>query len=125
MTTLLLGKVVEAFSITLLSDSDTVSCWLLRSLVPIWMTWWLGDLSCSSDSRSMACWMFGHQILAAVCLGKSFFSFMILTLESMRITMSGFSLLCWSGGMRGSIDLLVGGGVDLGARGELEEEVGC
>lgn len=37
MTTLLLGKVVEAFSVTLLSDSDTLSCWLRRSLVPVWM----------------------------------------------------------------------------------------
>ena len=37
MTTQLLGKVVEAFSITLLSDSDTLSCWLRRSLVPVWM----------------------------------------------------------------------------------------
>ena len=35
MTTLLLGKVVEAFSITLLSDSDTLSFWLLRSLEPV------------------------------------------------------------------------------------------
>lgn len=94
MTTLLLGKVVEAFSITPLSDSDTLSCWLLRSLEPVWMMMWLGDPSCSSDSRSMACWVFGHQILATVWVGKSLFSSMNLPLESMRMTMSGFPLCC-------------------------------
>ena len=35
MTTLLLGKVVETFSITLLSDPDTLSCWLFRSFEPV------------------------------------------------------------------------------------------
>ena len=37
MMILLVGKVVEAFSIILLSESATLSCWDLRSLVPVWM----------------------------------------------------------------------------------------
>ncbi len=94
MTTLLLGKVVEAFSITPLSDSETLSCWLPRSLERVWMMMWLGDPSLSSDSRSMACWVFRHQSFATVWFGKSFFSFRNLPLESMRMMMSGLSLCC-------------------------------
>ncbi len=36
------GKVCLAFSTTALRESDTRSCWLLRSLVPVWMMMWLG-----------------------------------------------------------------------------------
>lgn len=92
--TLLLGKVVEALSMTLLRDSDTLSCWRRRSLVPVWMMMCLGDSSCSSDNSSIALWVFGHQIFDTLLLGKSFFSSRNFPLESIRMTMSGFSLCC-------------------------------
>lgn len=37
ITTLLLWKVFDAFSITPLSDSDTRSCCVIGSLVPVWI----------------------------------------------------------------------------------------
>ena len=61
ITTLLLGKVLEAFSIIRLSDSDALSCCVLSSLVPVWMMMWLGEPRRSSDSSSMA--HFGHFVV--------------------------------------------------------------
>ncbi|CDQ80329.1 unnamed protein product [Oncorhynchus mykiss] len=36
---------------------------------------WLGEPSWSSDRLSRACWVYGHQSLDTLCLGKSVFSF--------------------------------------------------
>ena len=48
MTTWELGKVLDAFSITPLTDVATLSCCALRLLVPVCMMMWLGHPSCSS-----------------------------------------------------------------------------
>ena len=75
ITTCALGKVEEAFSITPVSAVATLSCFVLRSFVPVYITMWLGEPSWSSDRLSRACWVYGHQSLDTLCLGKSVFSF--------------------------------------------------
>ncbi len=67
------GKVCLAFSTTALRESDTLSCWLLRSLVPVWMMMWLGWPSWDSVRSSRALLVLGHQCLTALCRGKSCF----------------------------------------------------
>lgn len=88
-TTLLLGKVLDAFSMTPLRDSDTLSCCVLSSLEPVWMMMGLGEPSRSSDSSSLACRLVGHHSLDTLWLGNSLFSFKNFPLELMRMTMSG------------------------------------
>ena len=52
ITTCVLGKVEEAFSVTPFSAVATLSCCALRSFVPVCIIMWLGAPSWSSDRRS-------------------------------------------------------------------------
>ncbi len=65
-----LGKVSLAFSTTALRESDNRSCWLRRSLVPVWIIMWLGRPSWDSVRSSRALSVVGHQNLTALCRGK-------------------------------------------------------
>ncbi len=56
-----LGKVSLAFSTTALRESDTRSCWLRRSLVPVWIIMWLGRPSWDSVRSSKALSVVGHR----------------------------------------------------------------
>ncbi len=87
-----LGKVSLAFSTTALRESDTRSCWLRRSLVPVWIMMWLGRPSWDSVRSSRALSVVGHQSLTALCRGKSFFISMNLPFESMSRATSGSSV---------------------------------
>ena len=94
MVILLVGKVVEAFLVILLRESATLSCWDLRSLVPVWMIIWLGDRSSATVKGSRALWVLGHQIYSTLCLGKSVCSSRNLPLESMSRIISALLPLC-------------------------------
>ena len=116
ITTCALGKVEEAFSITPFSAVATLSCCALRSFVPVCIIMWLGDPSLASDRRSRARWVFGHQSLDTLCLGKSFFSSIYFPFESISSTIC---VLCLSsvgvGGLsEGLSGWLTGGGVQRG-----------
>lgn len=59
------------FNHSLLSESATLSCWDLRSLVPVWIILWLGK------PTSTALLVLGHQVfstLASVHVGTSCWS---------------------------------------------------
>ena len=94
MMILLVGKVVEAFSIILLSESATFSCWDLRSLVPVWMIMWLGDPSSATVKSSRALWVLGHKIISTLCLWKRVCSSRNFPLESMSRMISALLPLC-------------------------------
>ncbi len=84
-----LGKVSLAFSMTALRESDTLSSWLCRSLVPVWIMWLGWDSVRSSRALSVV----RYQNLTALCRGKSFFISINVPFESMSRATSGSSVL--------------------------------
>ncbi len=97
MIILLLGKVVEACSVTLLRESDTLSCRDRKSLVPVWMMVWLGEPSLVTVNSSRAVLALGHQIFSALCLGNGVCSSRNFPQESIRRIMSALLSVgvCW------------------------------
>ncbi len=128
------GKVCLAFSTTALRESDTRSCWLLRSLVPVWMMMWLGWPSWDSVRSSRALLVLGHQCLTALCRGKSCFMSMYFPFESMSRAI--LVLLCWlvlgccqmgAAGVVGALDTRLCDGCELSGSGLSESGLrgGC
>lgn len=81
-------------SMTLLRESASLSCWDLKSLVPVWMMMRLGEPSSGTVNSSRALLVLGHQVFSVLCLGNKVFSSRNFPLESMRRIMSALLPVC-------------------------------